>query len=159
MVPRGDSLAPWLRWTGSFLRRHLLRHFRHGIDLVRRPAVERRVRASAIVVVDPGTDTAARLAADLESVEEDAFVFEAAPPPINEDVVHGKQSARDGERAEKCPIVTGQCLCNGGSFPMRIIYPTDDGGVAVLIPAGAIPGEEVARKDVPAGVPFRIVED
>ena len=42
----------------------------------------------------------------------------------------------------------------------RIIYPTPEGGVAIIIPA---PGcgltiEEIAAKDVPAGVPFRIVE-
>lgn len=39
----------------------------------------------------------------------------------------------------------------------RIIYPTDD-GVAVLIPSGEILLEEVARKDVPAGVPYKIVD-
>jgi hypothetical protein len=40
----------------------------------------------------------------------------------------------------------------------RIIYPTDDGGVAVLIPTGEIAVEEVARKDVPAGVAYKIVD-
>lgn len=41
----------------------------------------------------------------------------------------------------------------------RIIYPTDDGGVAVLIPApnSGLSVEEVARKDVPLGKPFKIV--
>lgn len=42
----------------------------------------------------------------------------------------------------------------------RIIYPTEDGGVAIIIPA---PGcgltiEEIAAKDVPAGKPFKIVD-
>jgi hypothetical protein len=42
----------------------------------------------------------------------------------------------------------------------RIIYPTPEGGVAIIIPA---PGcgltiEEIAAKDVPAGVPYRIVD-
>lgn len=42
----------------------------------------------------------------------------------------------------------------------RIIYPTDDGGVAVIVPA---PGcglsiEEIAAKDVPAGKPYKIVD-
>lgn len=42
----------------------------------------------------------------------------------------------------------------------RIIYPSDDGGVAVIVPA---PGcgltiEEIARKDVPFGKPFKIVD-
>lgn len=42
----------------------------------------------------------------------------------------------------------------------RIIYPTDDGGVAVIVPA---PGcgltlEEIARKDVPFGKPYQIID-
>ena len=42
----------------------------------------------------------------------------------------------------------------------RIIYPTPEGGVAIIVPA---PGcgltiEEIAKKDVPAGVPFEIVD-
>lgn len=40
----------------------------------------------------------------------------------------------------------------------RIIYPTDDGGVAVIIPTGELPIEQVAAKDVPAGKPFKIVD-
>lgn len=41
----------------------------------------------------------------------------------------------------------------------RIIYPTDDGGVAIIVPA---PGcgltlDEIARKDVPAGKPYKII--
>lgn len=41
----------------------------------------------------------------------------------------------------------------------RIIYPTDDGGVAILIPAPdcGLSLEEIARKDVPLGKPFKIV--
>ena len=39
----------------------------------------------------------------------------------------------------------------------RIIYPTDD-GVAILIPTGEIEIAEVARKDVPAGVVYKIVD-
>lgn len=43
----------------------------------------------------------------------------------------------------------------------RIIYPTDDGGVAVIVPAAecGLSIEEIATKDVPAGKPFKIVED
>ena len=37
----------------------------------------------------------------------------------------------------------------------RIIYPTDDGGVAVIIPAESV---EAAMKDVPAGKPYEIVD-
>jgi len=40
----------------------------------------------------------------------------------------------------------------------RIIYPTPDGGVAIIIPTGELPIEEVAKKDVPEGVPFRVVD-
>ena len=41
----------------------------------------------------------------------------------------------------------------------RIIYPTDDGGVAVIIPASecGLTIEEIAAKDVPAGKPYKIV--
>lgn len=41
----------------------------------------------------------------------------------------------------------------------RIIYPTDEGGVAVLIPADCgLTIEEIAAKDVPAGKPYQIVD-
>ena len=42
----------------------------------------------------------------------------------------------------------------------RIIYPTDDGGVAVIVPAPecGLTIEEIAAKDVPAGKPFKIVD-
>lgn len=43
-------------------------------------------------------------------------------------------------------------------MPKRIIYPTDEGSVAIIIPAGELSIEEVARKDVPAGVPFKIID-
>lgn len=41
----------------------------------------------------------------------------------------------------------------------RIIYPTDDGGVAVIIPAPdcGLTVEEIARKDVPFGKPYKII--
>ena len=37
----------------------------------------------------------------------------------------------------------------------RIIYPTDDGGVAVIIPAKSV---DAAMKDIPAGKPYQIVD-
>ena len=37
----------------------------------------------------------------------------------------------------------------------RIIFPTDDGGVAIIIPAVSV---ELAMKDVPAGKPYKIVD-
>jgi hypothetical protein len=41
----------------------------------------------------------------------------------------------------------------------RIIYPTDEGGVAVIIPADCgLTIEEIAAKDVPAGKTFQIVD-
>ena len=42
----------------------------------------------------------------------------------------------------------------------RIIYPTDDGGVAVIVPApeSGLSIQEIALKDVPAGKPFKIVD-
>jgi hypothetical protein len=41
----------------------------------------------------------------------------------------------------------------------RIIYPTDDGGVAIIVPADCgLTIEEIAAKDVPAGKPFKIVD-
>lgn len=42
----------------------------------------------------------------------------------------------------------------------RIIYPNDEGGVAVIIPAAecGLTIEEIAAKDVPAGKPYKIVD-
>jgi hypothetical protein len=41
----------------------------------------------------------------------------------------------------------------------RIIYPTDDGGVAIIIPANCgMTIEEIAAKDVPSGKPYKIVD-
>ena len=41
----------------------------------------------------------------------------------------------------------------------RIVYPTDDGGVAVIVPADCgLTIEEIAAKDVPQNKPFRIVD-
>ena len=42
----------------------------------------------------------------------------------------------------------------------RIIYPTDDGGVAIIIPTAecGLTIEQIAAKDVPAGKPFKIVD-
>jgi hypothetical protein len=42
----------------------------------------------------------------------------------------------------------------------RITYPTPEGGVAIIIPAPdcGLTIEQIAAKDVPTGVPFKIVE-
>lgn len=39
-----------------------------------------------------------------------------------------------------------------------IIYSNESGGVALVMPTGELPIEEVAKKDVPAGVPYKIVD-
>jgi hypothetical protein len=42
----------------------------------------------------------------------------------------------------------------------RILYPTPDGGVAIIIPTGELPLEEVAKKDVPEGkIPYWIIDE
>ena len=40
----------------------------------------------------------------------------------------------------------------------RIIYKTESGGVAVIVPTGELTLEETAAKDVPAGRPYKIVD-
>jgi len=42
----------------------------------------------------------------------------------------------------------------------RIIYPTDNGGVAIIVPAPecGLTIEQIAAKDVPAGKPYKIVD-
>jgi hypothetical protein len=42
----------------------------------------------------------------------------------------------------------------------RIIYPTDDGGVAIIIPTlnCGLSIEQIAAKDVPLGKPYQIVD-
>jgi hypothetical protein len=42
----------------------------------------------------------------------------------------------------------------------RVIYPTDDGGVAVIVPSPdcGLTIEEIAVKDVPFGKPYKIVD-
>lgn len=42
----------------------------------------------------------------------------------------------------------------------RIIFPNDDGGVSIIVPAAecGLTIEQIAAKDVPAGKPFQIVD-
>ena len=42
----------------------------------------------------------------------------------------------------------------------RIIFPTDDGGVAVIVPAAecGLTIEQIAQKDVPPNTPYEIVD-
>jgi hypothetical protein len=44
----------------------------------------------------------------------------------------------------------------------RIIYPTDEGGVAIVIPSPealeTMTIEEIAAKDIPKGKPYKIID-
>lgn len=40
-----------------------------------------------------------------------------------------------------------------------IVYSQNNGNLAVVLPTGELPLNEVARKDVPAGVPYLIVDE
>lgn len=39
-----------------------------------------------------------------------------------------------------------------------VLFPNDDGSVVLLIPSGAFPTEETAKKDVPAGRPYVFID-
>jgi len=38
-----------------------------------------------------------------------------------------------------------------------ILYPREGGGVSMVVPTGELSIEEVARKDIPEGTPFKFV--
>jgi len=40
----------------------------------------------------------------------------------------------------------------------NIIYSTQDGGVAIIVPTGKLSVEETAKKDVPTGTAYWIVD-
>lgn len=40
----------------------------------------------------------------------------------------------------------------------RIIYKNPKGGIAVIVPTGELSVTETAAKDVPTGLPFKIVD-
>lgn len=42
---------------------------------------------------------------------------------------------------------------------MKIIYPYEGNAIAIISPTGELPFKEVARKDVPAGIPYLFVHD
>jgi len=48
----------------------------------------------------------------------------------------------------------------GQPMNLRIIYPNDEGGVSIIVPAPecGLTIEEIATKDVPAGKPYQIVD-
>lgn len=43
----------------------------------------------------------------------------------------------------------------------KIIYPNENGGLCVVIPTpdSSLTVEQIASKDVPSGVPYKIIED
>jgi len=41
----------------------------------------------------------------------------------------------------------------------KILYQNEDGDLCVIHPTGELPIENVCQKDVPAGMPYLIVED
>jgi hypothetical protein len=43
--------------------------------------------------------------------------------------------------------------------PTKIIYPNADGTISIVISTGVLPIEEIGRKDVPAGLPFKFIAD
>jgi len=40
----------------------------------------------------------------------------------------------------------------------RILYKNPEGGIAVIVPTGELSVEETAKKDVPTGLPYKIVD-
>ena len=40
----------------------------------------------------------------------------------------------------------------------RILYKNPEGGIAVIVPTGELSVTETARKDVPTGLPYKIVD-
>lgn len=40
----------------------------------------------------------------------------------------------------------------------KIVFPNSEGGISIIHSTGVIPVEEVARKDVPAGLPFKFID-
>lgn len=41
----------------------------------------------------------------------------------------------------------------------KVIYPNESGGIAVIMPSNLWDVEDVAKKDVPEGVPYLIIND
>jgi len=39
-----------------------------------------------------------------------------------------------------------------------VLYPNDVGGIAIVFPTGEVPVEEVAKRDIPKGKPFKYID-
>src|SRR5437660_9749288 len=64
-----------------------------SIDLVGRSAAEGRVESIGVIEADPTSDPSSCLTASLECIEEDAFIFQRSPQPLDEDIVHPAATA------------------------------------------------------------------
>jgi hypothetical protein len=42
---------------------------------------------------------------------------------------------------------------------MKIIFTNAEGGLSIIHPTGELPVEDVARKDVPQGVPYKFISE
>lgn len=42
---------------------------------------------------------------------------------------------------------------------MKIIFPNENGSIAIIFPTGILSLDATAKKDVPAGLPYLIVND
>src|SRR5271169_3019192 len=91
-------MAAWLRWILVPLRRQFLLACLRSIDLIGRPAAEDRVGSIGVVVADPTPDPGSSLTAGLEGIEEDAFVFERSPQPLDE----GRCPSSGRDRPSRC---------------------------------------------------------
>src|SRR6266498_4172478 len=61
--------------------------------LVGRSAAEGRVGSIGVIEADPTSDPSSCLTASLECIEEDAFIFQRSPQPLDEDIVHPAATA------------------------------------------------------------------
>src|SRR5437763_1095206 len=59
----------------------------------RRPIAMRLMKARVVVKIDPFSDAGSRLAAIAVAFEIDILVFERAPQPLDEDIVHPPAAA------------------------------------------------------------------
>jgi hypothetical protein len=81
-----DSFAAWLRWDSGFgYAASLVPLLVDSIGLVRRPAGARRVQPISVVINDPAIDAGSYIAAGLEGIDEQAFAFQRASQPFDED--------------------------------------------------------------------------
>ena len=79
-----------------------------------------------VIVVDPTTDPCSCLTAGLEGIEVDAFVFQRAPQPLDEDVIH--PTATTVHRDADVGILQG--VAEGKAGELRALIRIEDLGFA-----------------------------